>query len=132
MHHYDSQGNFVGDEHTPSRADVGKSPSPTDDMDGRIMGNQIPKGSNPKFHRLHYNFVAKRLREEYDTSRDTDSGVAKVIRLSHNATLHDLAMSFARSFAKDNPQFDPLRFLDACSPDPELYPFSEMWEDGES
>lgn len=114
MSHFDNRGEFVGDEHTPSRADVGKGSS----------------NSAPKFHALHYNFVAKRLREEYDTSRDTDSGVAKVIRLSHNATLHDLALSFARAFKRDgNPNFDPLQFLDACSPDTELYPFSEMWED---
>jgi len=95
-----------------------------------MMGNQIAKPSN--FHALHYNFVAKRLREAYDTTRDHPGNVNKVMQLAHNSTLQDLAMSFARKFKEDNERFDPLKFLDQCSPDTELYPFSELWDDGES
>lgn len=87
---------------------------------------------SPKFHKLHYNFVAKRLREEYDTTRDYPGNMSAVIQLAHNATLTDLAMSFARHFLKDNERFDPIKFLDACSPDTDLYPFSELWESEQS
>jgi len=89
------------------------------------------QNNSPKFHALHYNFVAKRLREAYDTTRDHPGNVTKVMQLSANAMLTDLAVSFAQSFKKDNPNFDPIRFLDACSPDTELYPFSELWESAE-
>lgn len=41
-----------------------------------------------------------------------------------------LAINLAKRFEKDNPRFDPIRFLDACSPDTDLYPLSELWEDG--
>lgn len=42
--------------------------------------------------------------------------------------LYDTAIEFAAEFAKDNPMFDVARFLDACSPDPERFPISELWE----
>jgi hypothetical protein len=45
------------------------------------------------------------------------------------AALVNLALSFAKRFKEDNPKFDPLKFLDACSPDPDIYPISELWED---
>ena len=96
-----------------------------DKMPGVIDKRKPP----PKFHALHYNFVAKRLREAFDMSDpDKFSAVARTIRLANHAVISDLSMAFARKFMEDNPKFDPLKFLDACSPDPELYPFSELWE----
>jgi hypothetical protein len=38
-----------------------------------------------------------------------------------------MALVLAKRFEKDNPLFDPIAFLDACSPDVERYPLSELW-----
>jgi len=47
--------------------------------------------------------------------------------LHHQGVIAELALDFAKSFEEDNPIFDPIKFLDACSPDEELYPLSELW-----
>jgi hypothetical protein len=62
-----------------------------------------------------WNLVAKILR---NAARDPQS-------LSRNA-LTDLALAFAERFQQDE-GFDPLDFLDKCSPDIDLYPLSELW-----
>lgn len=50
--------------------------------------------------------------------------------LAERTALTRLALSFAHRFNDKNiPFFDPLRFLDACSPNTDLYPLSEMWEE---
>jgi hypothetical protein len=88
-----------------------------------------PVENKARFHAMHYNFTAKRLREAFDMSRmDDENGVTRVIQMTNHAVLCDLAVSFAVAYAKDNPSFDPLKFLDACSPDVDLYPFSEAWD----
>ena len=82
-----------------------------------------------KFHKMHYVFVAKRIRENFDPSDGYESATSKLIATTNRAVLADLALDFARSFKEDNPSFDPLKFLDACSPDYDLFPLSELWDD---
>lgn len=60
-----------------------------------------------------WNLVAKILRE-YASTHDMRAA-------------SDLALAFARRFSEDE-GFDPITWLDKCSPDPDLYPFSELWE----
>lgn len=78
----------------------------------------------PKFTAKDYNFVAKRFREQawFENSNDR-------MAVHTRATLTVLALDFARSYAEDNPEFKPDKFLDACSPDKDKLPLGELWED---
>ena len=69
----------------------------------------------------HYNILAAQIKGKFPLENDSMS-------LTQRATLTDLALSMAKRFTLDNDQFDPLRFLDACSPNLEFYPLSELWE----
>lgn len=69
-----------------------------------------------------YNFVAKRIREDFPTEYENDT-----ITLVKRGTLVDFALRCAFGFSRDNPGFDIMRFLDACSPDPERWPIAELW-----
>ena len=83
------------------------------------------------FQQQHYNAIAKLFRENFPGG-EWDHSYPKKQReklLLQRATLTDLALMFATYFEGDNDRFDPIRFLDACSPDPEIYPLSELWED---
>ena len=71
-----------------------------------------------------WNLVAKILRETYPQGEWGDDPHIPAAR----ATLQTLVLKFAQRFAEDD-GFDPLVWLDKCSPDPDLYPFSEMWEE---
>lgn len=84
--------------------------------------------SEPKFHRLHYNFVAKRIRTHYPTYEATtpSDSIGKHVA---QRVVEDIALEFAERFKADNPEFDHLEWLDQCSPDPETMPFSELWEE---
>jgi len=81
----------------------------------------------PKFHELHYNFVAKRIRENFPL-REGNTSVAKIGIIAARGAITVLALDFAKSFKKDSDSFDPLRFLDRCSPDVDTYPLSELLE----
>lgn len=81
----------------------------------------------PKFHRLHYNFIAKRLRNNYPVHHlSTSSDVIDM--MGARRVVEDIALEFAKRFKEDDPNFDAPGFLDQCSPNPDLYPFSELWE----
>ena len=69
-----------------------------------------------------WNLVAKAIRGEFEgyTFENTKYAQAK-----RNA-LTDLALVFAKRFTEDE-GFDPLTWLDKCSPDTERFPFSELW-----
>jgi hypothetical protein len=68
-----------------------------------------------------WNLVAKQLREQYPTGYTFNAD------LEARATISGLALAFAKRFMEDE-GFDPIRFLDLCSPDPERYPLAELWE----
>jgi hypothetical protein len=93
----------------------------------------MTKGANgvsiPKFHALHYNFVAKRIRDNFPGVYDYGDSRAEYLSVSD--AIVRLAIDFAKHFKEDNPAFDPLMFLDACSPNAEELPLSELWEDDE-
>lgn len=84
------------------------------------------------FGRVHYNAIAKDIREEFTDHRwrweHAEDKDIKKRELAAISALTQLALRLARRFKKDNDLFDPLVFLDACSSDPERYPLSELWE----
>lgn len=82
------------------------------------------------FHRGHYNILAKQIRlalepvMRYGINEVEAGGRMKMIAF---------AVSLARRLQVDNERFDPLIFLNACSPDPERYPLAELWsEEGDT
>lgn len=81
-----------------------------------------------KFSQQHYNALAKDIRTQLERH-----GVPHIVRNDYHVgarnALIDMAIVLAIRFDKDNERFDPLKFLDACSPDPQQYPLSELWED---
>lgn len=84
-----------------------------------------------KFNAKDYNFVAKRLRENFpiDTPPDQMTNpAANVGTHLQRGVVVEIAIDFAKKYQEDNPNFDPLQFLDQCSPDTDRYPFSELWE----
>lgn len=79
-----------------------------------------------------WNFVAKRIRENFPIGRAEDnySEHSRIKVLTERAAVVSIALDFARNFKRENPDgFDPLVFLDQCSPDVDMYPLSELWED---
>lgn len=91
---------------------------------------------SPLFHRAHYNIIAAQLREHFPVDDKYQDGYGMGLTIHDNlrgtrqrAVITDLALSLAKRFKEDNELFDPLRFLDACSPNVDLYPLSELWED---
>jgi len=40
-----------------------------------------------------------------------------------------MALSVALRLKMDNSRFDAPKWLDACSPNPEVYPISELWDE---
>jgi hypothetical protein len=53
----------------------------------------------------------------------------KIIVNAQMGTLAALALNLAKRFKADNEWFVPSVFLNACSPNTDLYPLSELWED---
>lgn len=86
------------------------------------------------FHNAHYNILAAQTKKQLDDAIGFYSpGISK---MPYNGgpyyavdALVKLALSLAKRLLEDNPAFDPLKFLDACSPDVDMYPLSELWED---
>lgn len=72
-----------------------------------------------------HNVIAKTIREELDEVGSSNEEIAKAAR----GVLIRLAMRFAMRFMNDDPNFNAFIFLDRCSPNPELYPISELWKD---
>lgn len=66
-----------------------------------------------------HNLVAKILRENYP--KYPEEGI-----LAQRRQIEELALAFAKRFQEDE-GFDPIAFLDKCSPDTDLYPISELW-----
>lgn len=83
----------------------------------------------PIFSTQHYNAIAKEIREIFPITQYPDDRGREEFLAYGRTWLMDLALNLAKRFKKDNPRFDPLKFLDACSPNSELYPLSELWKD---
>jgi hypothetical protein len=86
------------------------------------MPNNTPRRRNyPLFHMAHYNILAAQVREHlFSTYAD---------RKIHSGSMLRFTFSLTKRLKQDNPEMDHLKFLDACSPDPTMYPLSELWED---
>ena len=89
-----------------------------------------------KFSAQHYNAISKEIRELFNTdwADADDMNTSKDLIARNNArlqrgTLAALALNLAKRFNTDNERFDPHKFLDACSPNTDLYPLSELWEE---
>lgn len=88
------------------------------------------------FHRAHYNILAKRIRlslepwmredQKYDFTQARDNAEVLAIR----GALVTFAVDLARRLQADNEEFDPVLFLNNCSPNVGLYPMGELWEEG--
>jgi hypothetical protein len=88
----------------------------------------MPQPNQRIFGPQHWNAIAKDLREEYNfvcTKEHTNHDVI-LIRLRQ---IEHVALRFAMRFNIDSQDFDPLKWLDQCSPDTDMYPFSELWEE---
>lgn len=82
-----------------------------------------------KFSAQHFNAIAKDIRDEFQRCLDEYKHPnQKLKKLYCTDALVKLALRFADRFINDNDLFDPLKFLDACSPNTDLYPLSELWE----
>lgn len=90
----------------------------------------------PVFNVAHYRIIAAEIRELLGETLAFYSGAypperQKPLYYATDALVR-LASHLAKRFKEDNPLFDPLKFLDACSPNTELYPLSELWADDSS
>ena len=93
-----------------------------------------------KFSSQHYNSLAKTIREEWYEIADMDirtTGMAQedlesMVAWRRKITFiyGKLCMALARKFKADNERFDPVKFLDACSPDLDAIPLGELWDEG--
>lgn len=83
-------------------------------------------GSRNLFHRAHYNILAKQFRTSLSKYYVGADALDEQFR--QGAAVVDLALSLAKRLSEDNENFNPLTWLDACSPDVELYPLSELWD----
>jgi hypothetical protein len=91
--------------------------------------------TQPMFTRQHYNALAKEIRELFPTrepERLNSTAGRKLyeLNMADRALLSALALNLCKRFQKDNPRFDPIKFLEACSPNLDLYPLQELWDEG--
>lgn len=80
------------------------------------------------WHSAHFNAIANDIRDSFPMDWVGISWGEKVRNMHGRASLTLLALKLAERFQEANDTFDPLKFLDACSPNVELYPLSELWE----
>lgn len=90
----------------------------------------------PLWHAAHFNALAKEIRELFPIGND---GLEIPYNQIERTILSTLALNLAKRFQAEREEvrasggqcydFDPVRFLDACSPNTDLYPLSELWED---
>jgi hypothetical protein len=86
-----------------------------------------------KFYSQHYNAIAKEIREQapgYETRNAENREIRTAAKIRED-TLIELALALCFRFKKDNPLFDPVYFLNKCSPDENTMPWGELWEDYE-
>lgn len=69
------------------------------------------------------NATAKILRENWPANHENNASVRAATH-----THVSIAMDYARWFLKHDPNFKAAEWLDTCTPWPELYPLSELWE----
>jgi hypothetical protein len=83
------------------------------------------------FRRQHYYAIAKEIREQvpgYEARNSNSVWIRYKVRIKED-TLIDLALSLCSRFEEDNPLFDPVEFLNKCSPDEDTMPWGELWKE---
>jgi hypothetical protein len=86
------------------------------------------------FHKAHYEILANQFRRSleiaYEQNGKSELMADGTIRRHFPITsaVVDLAISVAKRLQLDNSEFDPVIFLNRCSPDVDLYPLGELWE----
>ena len=78
------------------------------------------------FHTGHYNVIAKQIRTELEKYVNFDESWGDAVT-ARNSVI-DLALNLAKRLQLDNDEFDPMIFLDRCSPDHERLPITELWD----
>ena len=94
-------------------------------MEARMRSRDV---NRKMFHAGHYNVIANRFREQLTPLLEAHASEDSEIIMAARGALIELALALAKRFALDNDEFDPVIFLDRCSPDPYLYPLSELWD----
>lgn len=96
----------------------------------------MPKHREKLWSVPHYNAVAKEIRELFPLPEDgDDEKIDGLAKFAARRILATLAISFATRFyqdyidAEEGLEFDPVKFLNQCSPDTHLFPLGTMWED---
>lgn len=85
-----------------------------------------------KFDRQHYNSLAKISRETFpiDIPHDQMQNPLENLNVRIKREQHVfLLLEMAKYFIITDELFDPHLFLDQCSPDVDVYPLSELWEE---
>jgi hypothetical protein len=72
--------------------------------------------------------LAQVIRDRLETNGSYMVGSGHDKMVARNEDIR-LALNIARELADNSDNFNPLDFLDCCSPDPEIYPLSELWEE---
>lgn len=68
-----------------------------------------------------WNLTAKVIREHFPTTSGFDMNLQRHV-------VAEIALAFAKRFAEDD-GFDPISWLDKASPDIDLFPLSELWNE---
>jgi len=88
------------------------------------------------FHTGHYNVIAGRLKnamepymglDQFDSEQQKRMGMTGL--LTAKTALVDLCVSFALRLQADNEDFDPVLFLNSCSPNLEKFPLGAIWDE---
>lgn len=80
------------------------------------------------FHAGHYEIIAARFREAFEPFVMGNNVNGENSR--ELTALANLALSLTRRFELDNSDFDPVRFLSRCSPDPTTFQIVYEPKDG--
>jgi len=80
-------------------------------------------GLNETYNPHTYNMVAKVLRENWPANHENN---AQVRAATHTHVA--IALDFAKTFSEHDDKFNVPEWLDKCTPYPDLYPLSELWE----
>ena len=93
----------------------------------------MPKPDQRFFQEQHHNAIAKDIRNELAALYfelglpGTSSADVRTIIIAQTSIINDLALRFAARFAIDNFDFDPVKWLQQCSPDENQWPLGELW-----
>ena len=80
------------------------------------------------FHRGHYNILAKQFKDNFELIENSPYN-SRGEQFTASGACITLLMNITSRLKEDNPRFNPRKFLDACSPNTDTFPLSELWED---